>query len=254
MDLETENRIAAILLKEAAELRRQAEKEGVLAYLRQPNVRGRPNSRFLTATVLGIQQANRAVEVSEMWRVRQKELELDNRLKRRSSSESGHCCDEGECSGSTIKRQERNDRDNKVGCSSSKKVNKDCDSREEEGLRDEEVEEFLHSRVKRGRGAIGSRMDETGPYLSRSTENHDGLFKSSDHVRGERQHQDILGPEKPSCWKPYHSSDDEQDDRRRKRSKKLKSGSSKEHSRKHKLKESSRGKKKKRKQEKRHHH
>ncbi|KAJ8434106.1 hypothetical protein Cgig2_005785 [Carnegiea gigantea] len=60
MDLETENRIAAILLKEAAELRRQAQQEGVLAYLRKPTVRGRPNSRFLTATVRGIQQASTA--------------------------------------------------------------------------------------------------------------------------------------------------------------------------------------------------
>lgn len=56
MDLETENRIAAILLKEAAELRREAQKEGALAYLREPTVRSRPNSRFLTATVRGVQQ------------------------------------------------------------------------------------------------------------------------------------------------------------------------------------------------------
>ena len=47
MDLETENRIAAILMKEAAELRRQAEKEGVHVYLQKPQVRGRPNSCFL---------------------------------------------------------------------------------------------------------------------------------------------------------------------------------------------------------------
>ncbi|CAL5329468.1 unnamed protein product [Camellia sinensis] len=46
MDLETENRIAAILMKEAAELWRQAEEGGVHVYLRQPNVRGQPNSRF----------------------------------------------------------------------------------------------------------------------------------------------------------------------------------------------------------------
>ncbi|KAE8672909.1 hypothetical protein F3Y22_tig00111834pilonHSYRG00335 [Hibiscus syriacus] len=56
MDLETENRIAAILLKEAAELRRQADREGVHVYFQQPKVRGRPNSRFLTAAVLGVQQ------------------------------------------------------------------------------------------------------------------------------------------------------------------------------------------------------
>jgi type III secretory pathway lipoprotein EscJ len=56
MDLETENRIAAMLMREAAELRRQADKEGVHVYLRQPKARFRPNSRFLTATVLGVQQ------------------------------------------------------------------------------------------------------------------------------------------------------------------------------------------------------
>ena len=56
MDLETENRLAALLMREAAELRRQADQEGVLAYLREPNKRHRPNSRFLTATVLGVQQ------------------------------------------------------------------------------------------------------------------------------------------------------------------------------------------------------
>lgn len=63
MDLETENRIAAILMREAAELRRQAEKDGVEAYLRHPKVRGRPNSRFLTATVLGVQQGYFSVYV-----------------------------------------------------------------------------------------------------------------------------------------------------------------------------------------------
>jgi hypothetical protein len=56
MDLETENRIAKALLEEARKMRMEAEKEGVHAYLRQPGVRARPNSRFLSATVLGVQQ------------------------------------------------------------------------------------------------------------------------------------------------------------------------------------------------------
>lgn len=56
MDLETENRLAALLMEEARRLRAEADKEGVHAYLRLPNVRGRPNSRFLTATVLGVEQ------------------------------------------------------------------------------------------------------------------------------------------------------------------------------------------------------
>jgi hypothetical protein len=58
MDLGTENRLAALLLEEARRLRAEAEKEGVHAYLQKPNVRHRPNSRFLTATVLGVQQGS----------------------------------------------------------------------------------------------------------------------------------------------------------------------------------------------------
>lgn len=31
-------------------------------------------------------------------------------------------------------------------------------------MNDEDIDKFLHSKVKRGRGAVGSRMDEPGPY------------------------------------------------------------------------------------------
>ena len=61
MDLETENRLAAMLMEEAQRLQQEAEREGVGVYLRQPKVRGRPNSRFLTATVLGVQQGKYAL-------------------------------------------------------------------------------------------------------------------------------------------------------------------------------------------------
>ncbi|CAN6209680.1 unnamed protein product, partial [Urochloa humidicola] len=63
----------------------EADREGVHAYLRKPNVRHCPNSRFLTATVRGVQQANRVVEVDEMWRAREKELELESKMKGRCS-------------------------------------------------------------------------------------------------------------------------------------------------------------------------
>ncbi|KAG2263495.1 hypothetical protein Bca52824_070574 [Brassica carinata] len=39
------------------------------------------------------------------------------------------------------------------------------DDDDDEGLGDDEIESFLQSRNKRGRGSVGSRMDETGPYL-----------------------------------------------------------------------------------------
>ncbi|KAI4375926.1 hypothetical protein MLD38_013740 [Melastoma candidum] len=197
MDLETENRITAILMKEAAELRRQAAEEGALAYLGKPTVRTRPNSRFLTATVLGVQQSNKAVEVSEMWRVRQKERDLDNRLKRSvddnnrwgKHKDTGHprhgggrhdsnCDDAGRPSSSR---------------GASHKNHRARDDPGDEGFGDEEMEEFLHSRIKRGRGTIGSRMDEMGPYLPSSSledaENH----SSSPEVR---QWRAVYGPEK----------------------------------------------------------
>ncbi|KAH0910717.1 hypothetical protein HID58_034038 [Brassica napus] len=117
MDLETENRIASVLLREAAELRRQAEKDGVRAYLEKPNVRHRPNSRFLTATVLGVQQlcdillfvetivfnvvTYVAVETNEMWKAQKQENE---RLKRKSREESSSSSSQMKRSSSFSKR------------------------------------------------------------------------------------------------------------------------------------------------------
>ncbi|XP_021862091.1 uncharacterized protein [Spinacia oleracea] len=238
MDLETENRIAAILLREAAEIRRQAQQDGALAYLRNPTVRGRPNSRFLTATVRGIQQVNRAVEVNEMWRIRQKEKELDDRLKDRSRDYHSHSSREGtsDLSGSQSKRHSLNS-----SCSSSKRSYEDR-SKEDEGLRDEDIEEFLHSRVKRGRGSIGSRMDETGPFLPRSSESPDGV--ATDHKKDEKHRHTILGPEKPSSWKHCNSSDSSDNDEPKRSKKTSSGGSKKKHSKKHKSKEKSRDKKK----------
>lgn len=241
MDLETENRIAAILLKEAAELRQKAEKEGVHVYLQQPKMRGRPNSRFLTATVLGVQQANRAVEMNEMWRVRQKELELNEKLKRRSKDRSS-CSSHADIDNSSRSLTNKHVVDDKGATASSSK--RECESNyssENEGLRDEEVEVFLHSRVKRGRGAVGSRMDEAGPYLAPSADSNGKLSASYDVW----QHR-VFGPEKPPSLKPCRSSDDDDDVDRRKKRKERSSSSEKKHSKKHKSKEKSRHKKKKR--------
>ncbi|XP_035540393.1 protein FAM133 isoform X2 [Juglans regia] len=248
MDLETENRIAAMLMKEAADLRRQAEKEGVHAYLKQPNSRFRPNSRFLTATVLGVQQANRAVEVNEMWRARQKELELDDRCKGKfrngsSDSSSSHIDNYGV---NKSKRTLVNVNNTSASCSSSERVYESGSSRE-----DEELEEFLHSRAKRGRGGVGPRMDETGPYLPPSS---DLIEDRSTNPDVWRRHV-VYGPEKPWSLKSRDSSEEETNEEKRKKSKKLHSGSTeKQHSRKHRSKDNSKDKKKKRKEEKRNKH
>lgn len=51
-------------------------------------------------------------------------------------------------------------------------------------------------RVKRGRGAIGSRMDEPGPYLP-SSDSKGKLVANPDVRVVEEWEQRVLGPEKP---------------------------------------------------------
>ncbi|KAL6877627.1 hypothetical protein ACP4OV_012842 [Aristida adscensionis] len=149
MDLETENRLASLLLEEARRLQLEADREGVHAYLRKPNVRHRPNSWFLTATVCGVQQANHFVEIKGKSSRKQEALAYNN-----SFSDQG------------------------------------------DGLGDEEIDKFLHSRVKPGRGAVGSRMDEPGPYLdSSSHRENDG--PSPDTREEEKWEHQVQGPEKP---------------------------------------------------------
>ncbi|MCD9559027.1 hypothetical protein HAX54_016743 [Datura stramonium] len=242
MDLETENRIATILLKEAAELRREAESEGALSYLHRPNVRARPNSRFLTATVLGVQQANRAVEVSEMWKLRQKEVELENRLNGRSADKNS----DTKChSFSVSERRSRERCDTDSGTSGSKKREiQDSHSSEDEGLRDAEIEEFLHSRVKRGRGTVGSRMDEAGPYLRSSPNPREEELASPDMKLSKgRGNHIVIGPEKP-LWlnSPGSSENESLSDDKIKAPKKAKSSKHHDHCRKHRSKKKSKDK------------
>uniref|UniRef100_A0A0D9WWU4 Uncharacterized protein n=1 Tax=Leersia perrieri TaxID=77586 RepID=A0A0D9WWU4_9ORYZ len=186
MDLETENRLASLLLEEARRLQAEADREGVQAYLRKPNVRHRPNSRFLTATVRGVQQANRVVEVNEMWRARDKELELESKMKRTN--------DHGDARGEKRKNDLRNQ-------SSSPRIEEgtaysSSHSDQEDGLRDDDIEKFLHSRVKRGRGAIGSRMDEPGPYLNATLPSQPNGHSADTRVE-EKWERRVQGPEKP---------------------------------------------------------
>jgi len=100
---------------------------------------------------------------------------------------------------------------------------------------------FAVGRGKRGRGSVGSKMDETGPYLPQSSGTQDDY---------ETQCRVVLGPEKPSSWKLSEPSEDESDNNEQKRSKKVSSGGSKKkHSKKHKSKEKLRDKKRKKKRQ-----
>ncbi|KAL5198073.1 hypothetical protein ABZP36_001585 [Zizania latifolia] len=166
MDLETENRLASLLLEEARRLQLEADREGVRPYLQKPNVRHRPNSRFLTATLRGVQQANRVVEVNEMWRAREKELALESKMKRRIHHD--HHDSRGEKRKIALRDQSSSPRIEQEDIAYNSSY-----SDQEDGLGDDDIEKFLHSRVKRGRGAIGSRMDEPGPFLNTASHNQD---------------------------------------------------------------------------------
>lgn len=71
-------------------------------------------------------------------------------------------------------------------------------------------------RAKRGRGAVGSRMDETGPYLAPCNVS-DSSWPTSSNVTTDRRV--LYGPDKPNSLNSYSSSEEESDSDRRKRSK-----------------------------------
>lgn len=89
--------------------------------------------------------ANRAVEVNEMWRAREKELELDKRASGTSSRDKSSD-DKGYRNYSSSRSAERHDgADKSTGASASCSTKKEREHTPE-GLKDEELEEFLHSR------------------------------------------------------------------------------------------------------------
>ncbi|MQL93271.1 hypothetical protein Taro_025920 [Colocasia esculenta] len=147
-------------------------------------------------------RANRAVEVDEMWRAREKELELDNKLSHRSKDTAkygGERYHDDLSKESTSLIRGKPSADIPVSQSSRKHKHRDLLSEEYEGLKDEEVEEFLQSRMKRGRGAIGSRMDEPGPYpVCGSSDQDEQLLVTHESSAGDEGKRQVLGPKKPS--------------------------------------------------------
>lgn len=249
MDPESEKQLAALIMEEAKRLRMRADREGVHAYLEKPTVRGRPNSQFLTATVRSVQQANRMAEINEMWRLREKELELEQRMHshecssehhRSSKLESSRHTSEYGCNSKHIaytsskdvdgdrnefsdsekadspkmselsekhphysakRKKEQRDETDSLESGDSFHDNEISGSLGDEGLLDEEVDDFLRSRAKRGRGAVGSRMDETGPYLMSHEEKSSKVL--SDMRLKEDWEQRIIGPSMPPFTKDY---------------------------------------------------
>ncbi|XP_024536861.1 uncharacterized protein LOC112348482 [Selaginella moellendorffii] len=219
MDEETERRLAKMIMEEAALLRRRADKEGVHVYLAKPTVRVRPNPQFLQATMRSVEQSNRIVEINEMWRRRTAELNLDRRRRHQSPRSSSRARQMNEEEEGAVE----NSIDPQAACSND--------------LRDDEVEEFLNTRIKRGRGSVGSRMDDTGPYPAETMATTS--TNASEVSRTKEDWEDrLIGPRLPDkvadAWtkakaKATESEDDGGSSKKDSKDRKRKKSKSKEH-------------------------
>mmetsp|Transcript_20055 Transcript_20055/g.47767 ORF Transcript_20055/g.47767 Transcript_20055/m.47767 type:complete len:261 (-) Transcript_20055:51-833(-) len=164
-----EDEATARVLRAASQLKDKAKDRGVLAYLLKPVSRERPNERFLQNTIRSVNFANRQADEKEMW-------ERWDRL--RSSRE--RC---------TTERQRT------LAAGDDKSSTSDDGSGGSSGHSDEwELEEFLRQRKSRGRGAVGARSDEPGPYMRPEAGAEGG--RSGASPRGE-PHRRRHGPEAP---------------------------------------------------------
>lgn len=93
-----------------------------------------------------LMSANRAVEVDEMWRAREKERELETKHRSRSKERSQYHRESSK--GSSSYRSEHEKGNQVTSCSSRNPDRSDCYSSEDQsGLQDDEIEQFLRSRL-----------------------------------------------------------------------------------------------------------
>jgi hypothetical protein len=88
--------------------------------------------------------ANRVVEFDEMWRAREKELELESKMKGRSGRSKDRDDFRGEKRKSDLRNHISSSRVEQEGTTYNNSY-----SDQEDGLRDDEIERFLHSRSVR---------------------------------------------------------------------------------------------------------
>eukprot|EP00884_Botryococcus_braunii_P004634 jgi/Botrbrau1/14171/Bobra.182_3s0109.1 len=192
MDAQTEAELAALIMKDVSQLTDMAQDRGVTAYRLRPVQRERPNERFLQGTLRSVHFANRRAEEEEMWQKRQLQLqrlgkesraqkldfrsndyqERESKRRRRSSTES-----KGDSSGvsgdqSTSKSSTSCSMDSEQG-----KIVQGDEGESLQGLQDEELQAMLTKRQVRGRGSVGPRCDEPGPFLPREEGTIDDIYQ-----------------------------------------------------------------------------
>ena len=136
--------LASLVIRDARARADGVDKDGVLAYLHSPKTRERPNETFLANTLRGVRSAN------------ERDARRANDAERPPANGRG-----------ARRRDDRPDASpspsSSTTPSSSSSPSPSASSRDG----DAELAAFLSrpGRVRRGRGAVGSRADEPGPHL-----------------------------------------------------------------------------------------
>ena len=186
--------LASLILQDV-ERRGEAVKErGVSAWAHRPRNREQVNERFLRNTLRGVSSNNRRAERSAAG-PRTGSPAREGRAKRGRDTHDGVADrGRGDRSGAHGKGSLEVEEGTSAGSSSSDASSSESerdirpdDTEKARGMKDDELAAFLsRPRVKRGRGAVGSRADEPGPFLPRSSSAHPGRHhaSSSHTVRG----------------------------------------------------------------------
>ena len=158
--------LASLILQDVEKRGEAVRERGVTAWAHRPREREQVNERFLRNTLRGVDSSNRRVEQQAVRsgspapgaggakRVRPEDVVVDHGRGGAGSTRRGS---EGTSSSSSSAAASSSD---------SEPDAKPSAGNGKGGMRDDELAEFLsRPRVKRGRGAVGSRADEPGPFL-----------------------------------------------------------------------------------------
>ena len=185
--------LASLILQDV-ERRGEAVKErGVSAWAHRPRNREQVNERFLRNTLRGVSSNNRRAERSAAGRSGSP-VRSQGAKRGRDTHDGVADRGRGDRSGAHEKGSLEVEEGTSAGSSSSDASSSESerdtrpdDTEKGRGMKDDELAAFLsRPRVKRGRGAVGSRADEPGPFLPRSSSVHPGRHhaSSSHTVRG----------------------------------------------------------------------
>ena len=158
--------LASLILQDVEKRGEAVRERGVTAWAHRPREREQVNERFLRNTLRGVDSSNRRVEqqaarsgspapgAGGAKRDRPDDVVVDHGRGGAGCTRRGS---EGTSSSSSSAAASSSD---------SEPDAKPSAGNGKGGMRDDELAEFLsRPRVKRGRGAVGSRADEPGPFL-----------------------------------------------------------------------------------------